>query len=462
MGKMNVAYMRVSTEAQTEKYGLDVQRDKIQDLADKNNAKIERWYVDGGYSGSNIDRPEMQRLLDDARDGKISSVYVYKLDRMSRDAIDTLTLLYRTLPKYGVKIESVTEELRFETPMDKVMVGVNAIMGQYEREVIYMRTRAGMVERVKKGLWMGGGNQPYGYYYDRNDGILHPKEDEAENVRRMFEMYNSGMSCRSISEILGIKCEKVVRDVLRRKSNIGYIEYNGVLYKGLHEPIVDEDVFWNTQELIERRSNNYYLANKHILSGLCFCGKCGAKMRYKMWGSYFILECYSREGTKKNMVKSSHCDNKRNKASYIEKEVTDCFKKFIINVEPNSDRSENKELVKNEIKKSNESFFNEIQNRSSKQEAHNPMKVFEEVFSVIEDRKEHPKEGSYTNYLFDKGIDKILKKVGEEATEIVIAAKNPNPNEIKYEIADFLYHMMVLMAEKGVTWEEVTTELANR
>jgi phosphoribosyl-ATP pyrophosphohydrolase/phosphoribosyl-AMP cyclohydrolase len=90
------------------------------------------------------------------------------------------------------------------------------------------------------------------------------------------------------------------------------------------------------------------------------------------------------------------------------------------------------------------------------------MKVFEEVFSVIEDRKEHPKEGSYTNYLFDKGIDKILKKVGEEATEIVIAAKNPNPNEIKYEIADFLYHMMVLMAEKGVTWEEVTTELANR
>ena len=75
----------------------------------------------------------------------------------------------------------------------------------------------------------------------------------------------------------------------------------------------------------------------------------------------------------------------------------------------------------------------------------NPMKVFEHVYSVIEDRKKHPKEGSYTNYLFDKGIDKILKKVGEEATEIVIAAKNPNPEEIKYEISDFLYHVMVLM-----------------
>ena len=92
----------------------------------------------------------------------------------------------------------------------------------------------------------------------------------------------------------------------------------------------------------------------------------------------------------------------------------------------------------------------------------NPLKVFEEVFGVILDRKEHPKEGSYTNYLFDKGIDKILKKLGEEATEIVIAAKNPNPEEIKYEISDFLYHMMVLMADRGITWEEITEELANR
>ncbi len=92
----------------------------------------------------------------------------------------------------------------------------------------------------------------------------------------------------------------------------------------------------------------------------------------------------------------------------------------------------------------------------------NPLKVFEEEYSVIQDRKAHPKEGSYTNYLFDKGIDKILKKLGEEATEIIIAAKNPDPEEIKYEISDFLYHMMVLMVEKGVTWEEITEEVANR
>lgn len=92
----------------------------------------------------------------------------------------------------------------------------------------------------------------------------------------------------------------------------------------------------------------------------------------------------------------------------------------------------------------------------------NPLTVFNEVYNTIMDRKLHPKEGSYTNYLFDKGIDKILKKVGEECTEIVIAAKNPDPEEIKYEISDFLYHCMVLMVERGVTWEDITKELDNR
>ena len=95
-------------------------------------------------------------------------------------------------------------------------------------------------------------------------------------------------------------------------------------------------------------------------------------------------------------------------------------------------------------------------------EARNPLKIFDEVYQTILDRKNHPKEGSYTNYLFDQGVDKILKKVGEEATEIVIAAKNPDSDELKYEICDFLYHMMVLMADQDLTWKEITEELAQR
>ncbi len=105
-------------------------------------------------------------------------------------------------------------------------------------------------------------------------------------------------------------------------------------------------------------------------------------------------------------------------------------------------------------------FHNEIVHKEYIER--NPLKVFEEEYAVIHDRKINPKEGSYTNYLFDKGLDKILKKVGEEATEIVIAAKNPDAEEIKYEAADFLYHLMVLMVEKGLTWEDITSELSQR
>lgn len=105
-------------------------------------------------------------------------------------------------------------------------------------------------------------------------------------------------------------------------------------------------------------------------------------------------------------------------------------------------------------------FFNDVLTSDSKEK--NPSKILDDLYKVIEDRKANPKEGSYTNYLFDKGLDKILKKVGEEAVEIVIASKNEEPKEIKYEIADFLYHLSVLMVEKGVTWEEVADELSKR
>ncbi len=88
--------------------------------------------------------------------------------------------------------------------------------------------------------------------------------------------------------------------------------------------------------------------------------------------------------------------------------------------------------------------------------------ILKEVYDVAIDRKLHPKEGSYTNYLFDKGIDKICKKVGEEAAEVIIAAKNNAPDEIRYEIADLIYHLTVLMVNQGLTWEEICKELEKR
>ena len=95
-------------------------------------------------------------------------------------------------------------------------------------------------------------------------------------------------------------------------------------------------------------------------------------------------------------------------------------------------------------------------------EEKSPHQVLQMVYDTIIDRRNNPKEGSYTNYLLEKGMDKILKKLGEEATEIIIAAKNPNPEEIKYEVADFLYHAMVMMVERGITWDDILEELADR
>lgn len=152
MSKLQVAYLRVSTETQTEKYGLDMQKQKIMDYCEKHGITIDKWYIDGGYSGSKLDRPEIQELLKHAKSGIIDTVYIYKLDRMSRDVIDTLTLFYKTLPGYGVKVVSMTEELRTENPMDRMMLTMNAAMNQYEREVIRMRMSSGMVERVKMGF----------------------------------------------------------------------------------------------------------------------------------------------------------------------------------------------------------------------------------------------------------------------------------------------------------------------
>ncbi|VDG19010.1 phosphoribosyl-ATP diphosphatase [Lactiplantibacillus mudanjiangensis] len=90
------------------------------------------------------------------------------------------------------------------------------------------------------------------------------------------------------------------------------------------------------------------------------------------------------------------------------------------------------------------------------------MQNMEELYQLIAARKQTPKKGSYTDYLFTEGIDKILKKVGEESTEVIVAAKNPGDDELVYETADLFYHVLVLLVERGVSFDQIKAELAKR
>lgn len=102
-------------------------------------------------------------------------------------------------------------------------------------------------------------------------------------------------------------------------------------------------------------------------------------------------------------------------------------------------------------------FFNEVLKAENKE-----TDILEELYSLLEDRKENPKEGSYTNYLFKEGLDKILKKVGEETSEVIIGAKNKSKKELVYEISDLVYHLLVLMVNENVSIDDIKNELAGR
>lgn len=345
--KKIVAYLRVSTEGQTEKYGLDLQRNKINEYCEKNGIVIDEWYVDGGFTGANTDRPALVKLLIDARSGAVGKVLVYKLDRISRDTVDTLNIVCKELKACNVEVISMLETIKTDNPMDKMALSINAAMNQYEREIIYLRTRSGMIERIKKGLWKGGGVPPYGYWYDRNDGILHIIEEEAEKVRQTYDLYMQGYSCERISLILGLKNENMARNILTKVTYAGYIDYKGARYKQLHEPIITLDKYNQVQAYMAKRSTHHYSGIPKLLSGLCYCGKCGTKMRYMYWKNQgYKLLCYSRY---KEKVGNAHTCDCMVEAKKVEKEVVSCFNNFRLNLSNYEKKSQNKSL---ELKKS--------------------------------------------------------------------------------------------------------------
>ena len=304
-------YVRVSTEAQAEEgYSVGAQTERLQSYCKAMGWTKTELYVDGGFSGSNLERPEMQRLIGDVKSGKTAAVLVYKLDRLSRSQKDTLYLIEDVFIPNDVDFISLNESIDTSTPYGRAMIGILSAFAQLERENICMRTKMGMLERVKQGYWRGAG-VPYGYDYDHVQGILIPNE-QAEIVRKVYDLYIRGYSPMMIAQIFGISSEKVVTNMLTRRANTGVVTNNGDVYAGRHEAIISEEVYELAMEKMRDRSTKARATTTqhHLLTGLVYCGVCGARMRYIKWGkSGYKLMCYSQDKGKPHMHKSDNCDN---------------------------------------------------------------------------------------------------------------------------------------------------------
>lgn len=276
-------YCRVSTDEQAEHgFSLEVQEERLKAFALSQGWNDFEVYVDDGYTGKNLDRPAMQRLLHHIEAGHINAVCVYKLDRISRRQIHVLHLLEDVFEPNGVAFKSVTESIDTTTSFGKAMIGILAVFAQLERETIIERTTGGRRRRVQKGLWYGG-RIPFGYDWDKDNQRLVINPSQAQIVRQIYNRYLSGESYNSIADWAAeqtsdrIFTHNIVRDILIRPIYMGKMNNAGTLVNGLHEPIVDEDIWHRANKEKAERAEGKTPAGDYLLTGLIRCGTCGSR-----------------------------------------------------------------------------------------------------------------------------------------------------------------------------------------
>lgn len=295
----NVAiYIRVSTQEQAlEGYSIDAQTDRLTAYCKAKEWAIHDIYTDAGFSGSNTQRPALQRLINDVEQGRIDCVLVYKLDRLSRSQKDTLLLIEDVFLKNNVSFVSMNENFDTSTPFGRAMIGILSVFAQLEREQIKERMCMGRAERAKNGLWHGGGYRPVGYDYI--DGRLVVNPTEKLLILDAYEMFLDHTPMTRISKVLSQKYGRTIEDytlrsILTTPLYTGVIVWEGNTYKGRHEPIIDEVTFKRAQVLMNDRrriaeSKAPAFQPKSLLSGLLVCANCG--------GGYDIKGNYSGRGT---------------------------------------------------------------------------------------------------------------------------------------------------------------------
>jgi len=323
---MRVAlYTRVSTEDQArEGFSLEVQRDYLLQYAKNFGWDVfcsmsgRDVYMDDGYSGGNMDRPALQRLLFDAKNKQFDMVMVYKQDRLSRKLKDLLALL-EEFESLGIGYKSATEPFDTTSSAGKMAIQMLGSCAEFERNRLVERVFPGMVVGVKKGHWQGARYAPYGYRYNKEIKKLEVYAEEAKIVKEIYDMYMSGKSTSQIAGHyynLGIKSRqggkfytKFISSILKNKVYLGTLVWNkrryekkekthngeGKGYKYVnndlsqvievpdcHEPIIAQDVFDKVQKLLARNRTNTVVRfknNVYHLSGVLKCNECGRNYR---------------------------------------------------------------------------------------------------------------------------------------------------------------------------------------
>lgn len=259
-------------------------------------------YDDGGFTGGNMERPALRRLLEDIEAGKIDCVVVYKVDRLSRSLLD-FSRIMETFEAHGVSFVSVTQQFSTTSSMGRLMLNVLLSFAQFEREIISERTRDKMAAARRKGKYVGGA-PILGYDIDRDASRLVVNELEAIRIQQIFESY---LECQSLLPTIaeldrrgwstkrwttkkgkqrgGRPFNKnSLYGLLTNIAYIGKVRYKEEVYDGEHEPIVAPEVFEEVQRLLRtnHRTGGARVRNRYgaLLKGLLRCAPCGCGMAH--------------------------------------------------------------------------------------------------------------------------------------------------------------------------------------
>lgn len=246
--KKACVYTRVSTDAQGEdgKVSLPEQERMAKACIESKGWVYVRTYEDNGYSGRNTDRPALQEMLQDIRDGKIEAIVIYKLDRLSRKQTDTMTIIENDILNNNVDLVSLNETLDTTTPWGRAMIGILSSFNQLESENIVLRTSMGRLAKARAGGFAGG-RPPLGYRVV--GGQLEIVPAEAEIVRKVFEMRKAGVTLQGIAAALneaGYRSRSgkqfrhsAIQSILSNEDTYrGNYRYGNEACENTHEPIL--------------------------------------------------------------------------------------------------------------------------------------------------------------------------------------------------------------------------------